>query len=208
MAIVAMFAGSAVAIYQTNIKRMLAYSSLAQIGYMILGLSMNSVVGVSAGLVHLFNHALMKGGLFMVMGCVVYRVGSAKLDDMAGLGKQMPVTMGAFVLGGLSLIGVPLTVGFVSKWALIQSVLEKGWWPIAALIVISSLMAVVYIWRVVEVIYFRTAPAGNAKVQEAPFMMMIPMIVLIGASYYFGIDGTTTMDVAGRAAEALIGGLK
>ena len=208
MAIVAMFGGSAVAIYQTNIKRMLAYSSLAQIGYMILGLSMNSVLGVSAGLVHLFNHAMMKGGLFMVMGCVVYRIGSAKLGDMAGLGKQMPVTMGAFVLGGLSLIGVPLTVGFVSKWALLQAALEKGWWPIAVLIVISSLMAVVYIWRVVEVVYFQAAPAGRLAVKEAPLMMMIPMLTLIGAAYYFGIDGTTTMDIAGRAAESLIGGLK
>ena len=178
MAIVAMFAGSAVAIYQTNIKRMLAYSSLAQIGYMILGLSMNSVLGVSAGLVHLFNHAMIKGGLFMVMGCVVYRIGSAKLDDMAGLGKQMPVTMGAFVLGGLSLIGVPLTVGFVSKWALLQAALEKGWWPIAVLIVISSLMAVIYIWRVIEVVYFQAAPAGRAAVKEAPLMMMIPMLMM------------------------------
>ena len=208
MAIVSMFAGSAVAIYQTNIKRMLAYSSLAQIGYMILGLSMNSVMGVSASLVHLFNHAMTKGGLFMVMGCVVYRISSAKLDDMAGLGKQMPFTMGAFVLGGLSLIGVPLTVGFVSKWTLIQAALEKGWWPVVTLIVISSLMAVVYIWRVVEVVYFKAAPEGRTTLKEAPFMMIIPMIIMICTAYYFGINGVSTMNIAGQAAEALIGGLK
>lgn len=208
MAIVAMFVGSAVAIYQINIKRMLAYSSLAQIGYMILGLSFNTVTGVSAGLVHLFNHAMMKGGLFMVMGCVVYRIGSAKLDDMAGLGKQMPITMAAFVAGGLSLIGVPLTVGFVSKWALLQAALEKGWWPIAVLIVVSSLLAVIYIWRVVEVAYFRSAPEGQAVAKEAPLMMLVPMIILIGACYYFGINGTTTLEVAGNAATTLIGGLK
>ncbi|NQV98829.1 MAG: monovalent cation/H+ antiporter subunit D family protein [Rhodospirillales bacterium] len=208
LAIAAMFAGSAVAIYQTNIKRMLAYSSLAQIGYMILGLSMNSVTGVTAGLVHLFNHAMMKGGLFMVMGCVVYRIGSAKLDDMAGLGKQMPVTMGAFVAGGLSLIGVPLSVGFISKWTLLQAAFEKGWWPVAALIVVSSLLAVIYIWRVVEVAYFREPAAGQVAVKEAPFLMLIPMLLLIGASFYFGIDGTSTLTVAGDAAKALIGGLK
>ena len=208
MAIVSMFAGSAIAIYQTNIKRMLAYSSLAQIGYMILGLSMNSVMGVSASLVHLFNHAMTKGGLFMVMGCVVYRISSAKLDNMAGLGKQMPLTMGAFVLGGLSLIGVPLTVGFVSKWALIQAALEKGWWPVVALIVISSLMAVVYIWRVVEVVYFKAAPEGRTSHKEAPLMMIIPMLIMICTAYYFGINGVTTMDIAGQAAEVLIGGLR
>lgn len=207
LAIMAMFAGSAVAIYQKNIKRMLAYSSLAQIGYMILGLSLNSDAGVSAGLVHLFNHAMMKGALFMVMGCVVYRIGSAKLEDMAGLGKRMPLTMAAFVLSGLSLIGVPLTVGFVSKWALIQAVLEKdGWWPIAGLIVISSLMAVVYIWRVVEVAYFQTPANGVQEKDEAPMSMVLPMFVLVGASIYFGIDGTTTLEIAGDAARALAGG--
>lgn len=208
LAIIAMFAGSAVAIYQTNIKRMLAYSSLAQIGYMILGLSMNSIAGVSAGLVHLFNHALMKGGLFMVMGCIVYKIGSAKLDDMAGLGKQMPVTMAAFVIGGLSLIGVPLTVGFVSKWALLQAVLEQGQWPIAVLIVLSSLLAVIYVWRVIEVAYFRAPAGGPAEKDEAPFSMILPTYILLGAAVYFGINGSIALDIANDAAQALIGGLK
>ncbi len=208
LAIVAMFAGSAVAIYQTNIKRMLAYSSLAQIGYIILGLSLNSVGGISAGLVHLFNHALMKGGLFMVMGCVVYKIGSAKLDDMAGLGKRMPVTMAAFVLGGLSLIGVPLTVGFVSKWALLQAVLDKGWWPVALLIVISSLLAVVYVWRVVEVAYFKVPSTAAMEKDEAPFSMVLPTFILISAAIYFGLDGTTALDIAGDAAATLVRGLK
>lgn len=208
LAIVAMFAGSAVAIYQTNIKRMLAYSSLAQIGYMILGLSMNTVGGVSAGLVHLFNHALMKGGLFMVMGCIVYKIGSAKLDDMAGLGKRMPVTMAAFVLGGLSLIGVPLTVGFVSKWALLQAVLDKGQWPIAVLIVASSLLAVIYVWRVIEVAYFQAPVGGSVEKDEAPFSMILPMYILIGATVYFGINGSIALDIATDAAGALVGGQK
>jgi multicomponent Na+:H+ antiporter subunit D len=206
LAIIAMFAGSAVAIYQTNIKRMLAYSSLAQIGYIVLGLSLNSIAGVSAGLVHLFNHAMMKGGLFMVMGCIVYRIGSAKLQDMAGLGKTMPVTMAAFVLGGLSLIGVPLTVGFVSKWALLQAVLEQGLWPVAVLIVVSSLMAVIYIWRVIEVAYFQPTASGSTTKAEAPFSMILPTYLLIGASIYFGFDGTIALDIAGDAARALVGG--
>lgn len=208
LAIIAMFAGSAVAIYQANIKRMLAYSSLAQIGYMILGLSMNTAAGVSAGLVHLFNHALMKGGLFMVMGCIVYKLGSAKLDDMAGLGKRMPVTMAAFVIGGLSLIGVPLTVGFVSKWALLQAVLDQGQWPIAVLIVASSLLAVIYVWRVIEVAYFRAPVDGVTVKDEAPLTMIIPTYVLMAACVYFGLDGTIALDVANDAAQALIGGLK
>jgi len=208
MALIAMFVGSAVAIYQVNIKRMLAYSSVAQIGYMILGLSFDTVNGVAAGIIHLFNHAMMKGGLFMVLGAVMYRIGSVHLHDMAGLGKKMPLTMAAFVGGGLSLIGVPLTVGFVSKWYLIQAALEKGWWPVATLIVVSSLMAVIYVWRVVEVIYMKPAGQAAENATEAPMSLLIPTWVLIGAAVYFGIDATTTVDVAVAAAEALLGGAR
>ncbi|HCQ04317.1 MAG TPA: cation:proton antiporter, partial [Candidatus Latescibacteria bacterium] len=91
--------------------RLLAYSSIAQVGYMTLGLSFANVEGLTGGLVHLFNHALMKGGLFLVVACVTFRIGSSKIEDMRGLGRQMPFTMAAFIVGGMSLIGVPGTVG-------------------------------------------------------------------------------------------------
>ncbi|SVA17119.1 uncharacterized protein METZ01_LOCUS69973, partial [marine metagenome] len=110
LALIAIVTMSLVAIYQENVKRLLAYSSVAQIGYMVLGISFASVLGLTAGILHLFNHALMKGALFMSMGCVMYRVGSVRLERMNGLGRAMPWTMAAFVVGGLSLIGVPLTV--------------------------------------------------------------------------------------------------
>ena len=113
-----MFLPSIVACFQTNVKRVLAYSSVAQIGYMVLGLGFVSVAGLTASILHLFNHALMKGALFLVLGAVFYRIGSCNIDRMAGLAKQMPWTMAAFVGGGLSLIGVPLTAGFISKWYL------------------------------------------------------------------------------------------
>ena len=204
-AIVAMFAASAVAIFQTNIKRMLAYSSLAQIGYMILGISFLSVAGLTGGIIHLFNHAVMKGALFMAMGCIFLRLGSVQIEDMHGLGRRMPLTMAAFVAGGLSLIGVPLTVGFISKWYLIQAALEKGWWPIAVLILLSSLLAVIYVWRIVEVAYFKPAPESAEAVAEAPMSMLLPMWTLVGAAVYFGIDATRTLDVAGAAARFLLG---
>ena len=203
LALLAMFSGSLVAIYQKNIKRMLAFSSVAQIGYMVLGLSFDTVTGVAAGIIHLFNHAVMKGGLFMALGAISYRTGSVYLDDFAGLGKKMPLTMAAFVGGGLSLIGVPLTVGFVSKWYLIQAALEKGWWIVAILIVVSSLLAVIYVWRVVEIIYFRK-PNKTSDIKEVPLSMLLPTWVLIGAAFYFGIDATTTLDVAFTAAKVLI----
>lgn len=207
LAVAGMFVGSIVAIYQTNIKRMLAYSSVAQVGYMVLGLSFASVTGVAAGIVHIFNHALMKGALFMALGGIVYCIGSCRITDFSGLGKKMPFTMAAFVGGGLSIIGVPLTVGFVSKWYLIQAALDDGMWFIALLIVASSLLAVIYIWRVVEVAYFSPAPEGaGSEIKEAPLSMLVPMWVLVAASVYFGIDATATMDIALEAADFLLGG--
>jgi multicomponent Na+:H+ antiporter subunit D len=204
LALVGIFSASVVAIFQTNVKRMLAYSSVAQIGYMILGISLVSVTGLTAGISHLFNHALMKGALFMALGCVSFRVGSARLDRMAGVGRTMPWTMGAFVIGGLSLIGVPLTAGFVSKWYLIVGALEKGWWPVAVLVLLTSLLAVIYIWRVVEVAYFKPAPEGQGA-REAPLALLIPTWTLALANLYFGLDTSLNAGVARQAAQGLLG---
>jgi len=208
LAVIAMIGASAVAIFQTNVKRLLAYSSLAQIGYIMIGIAMASVLGMSAGIVHLFNHALIKAGLFMAMGCIFLRIGSVQIDDMKGLAKVMPVTMAAFVAGGFGLIGVPLTAGFISKWYLLQAAIEKGWWLAIAAILISSLLAIIYIWRVVETAYFQDRDENAPTISEAPWSMLIPMWTLIGVSFYFGIHATQTMDVAIGAAEALLGGIQ
>ena len=92
---------------------------------MVLGISLASTTGVTSAILHLFNHALMKGALFLALGALVYRVGSVRLADLGGLGRRMPWTLAAIVIGGLSLIGVPGTVGFISKWYLILAALEK-----------------------------------------------------------------------------------
>ncbi len=206
MGVLAMFAASAAAIFQTDAKRMLAYSSLAQIGYMVLGIGLLNVTGLTATVLHLFNHALMKTTLFLALGCVFWQLGSVRIADMAGLGRRMPWTMGAFVVGGLSLIGVPLTVGFISKWYLIQASLERGWWLIAAAVLASSLLAMIYIWRIVEVAYFRARPDGAAEVVEAPFTMLAPVWVLAAANVYFGATPQQTIGAAREAALSLLTG--
>lgn len=203
LGLVAMFAGSLVAIYQVDLKRMLAYSSVAQIGYLVVGLGLQNEHGLTGGLIHLFNHAIMKCGLFLVLACVLLRVGSTRIDAFAGLGRRMPVTFAAFVVGGLSLIGVPLTVGFVSKWYLVLGALDAGLWPVAVLILLSSLLAVVYVWRVVEVGYFQDPPEGAQPVAEAPLSILAPTWILIGASVYFGVQ---PLPLAAEAARMLIGG--
>jgi multicomponent Na+:H+ antiporter subunit D len=117
---------STAAIYQDNVKRMLAFSSVAQIGYITLGIGIGSQTGLSAALVHLFNHGLMKGALFMLVGGIAYYAGTVTMGRMAGLGRQMPLTLAGMVVAGLSMVGVPGTVGFVSKWYLVLAALQQG----------------------------------------------------------------------------------
>jgi len=207
VAVVAIVVASVIAVFQPDAKRLLAYSSVAQIGYMALGISLFSVTGLTAAIVHLFNHAIIKSALFMALGCIVFRTGSTSIASLAGIGRRMPWTMAAFVFGALSLVGVPLTVGFISKWYLLLAVLEQGWWMVAFLIVATSLLAAVYCGRIIEVAYFRDPDPDTiqSRAREAPLMMLIPVWILIAANIFFGINTELTLDVASRAAGVLLG---
>ncbi len=205
LSLVAILSMSSVAIFQTNAKRLLAYSSVAQIGYMTIGISLVSTTGLAATILHMFNHALMKSALFLVLACVFLRIKSVRIEDMAGLGRSMPLTMAAFVLAGFSLIGIPLTVGFVSKWYLIIAAIEKDWWIVAVLILMSSLLAIIYFWRVVEVAYFKQRADDAAQISEAPAGMLIPMWILVAANIYFGTNTNLSVSTAMAAARSLIG---
>ncbi len=209
LALISIFAASLIAVFQENLKTMLAWSSIAQMGYIVLGFSFETRTGIEGGLLHLFNHALMKAALFMALGCVVFRTGAAAFGNMAGLARQMPWTMTAFAIAGLSLIGLPLTAGFISKWILIEAALEKNLWPVAGAIAGASLIAAVYILRVLEAAWFG-APAprrGGSRVagsKEAPLTMLIPLWLLALANLYFGIDPRLPFAAAETAAGLLL----
>jgi multicomponent Na+:H+ antiporter subunit D len=205
LSIAAIFAGSFTAIFQENVKRMLAYSSVAQIGYITLGIAIANATGLTGSLVHIFNHAMMKGALFMLVGGIAMQIGTVRLSDMAGVGKVMPLTMFGFVLGGCSMLGVPGTVGFVSKWYLAIGALENGWWWLVALLMLSSLLVLVYMGRVIEVAFFRERPAGAPPLKEAPKSMIMTSWVFILACIYFGFDTSFTVGIAEQAVNVLVG---
>ncbi len=206
LSLVAIFAGSFSAIFQENVKRMLAYSSVAQIGYITLGIALANATGLTGSLVHIFNHAVMKGALFMLVGGIALQVGTVRLSDMAGVGKAMPLTMFGFVLGGFSMLGVPGTVGFVSKWYLAVGALDNGWWWVVALLMLSSLLVLAYMGRVIEVAFFRERPEGAAALKEAPKSMIMTAWVFILACVYLGFDTSFTVGVAEQAVDVLMGG--
>ena len=179
--VIGMIFASLQAIFQTDVRRTLAFSSVAQVGYMLLGIGLATAAGLAAGYLHLLNHAIIKGGLFIALGAFWYRFGITRIEDFEGLSKTMPLTMGAFTVSALSLIGVPFTAGFVSKVNLATAAADKGWWWAVAVIVITSVLAIIYMGRILLSAYFGDAPQIDgqaAKRNEAPMMMLVPMWIL------------------------------
>ncbi|MEM8616869.1 MAG: proton-conducting transporter membrane subunit, partial [Pseudomonadota bacterium] len=203
MGIAAMIACSFQAVFQTDIKRTLAYSSVAQVGYMLLGVSLGTAAGVSAGLFHLVNHGLMKGTLFMALAAVVLIYKGTSINDFRGLARSAPWTMTAFAIGALSLIGVPLTAGFQSKFALVTALLESDWWWGAAIVMFSSVLAVIYMGRILEAVFFRAPLNPNKKRREAPILILIPLWILALANLWVGVQGDFVAGLASDAADAL-----
>ncbi len=208
LALLGILVGSAVAMFEKNLKRLLAFSSVAQIGYMMLGASLVTIAGLSAGIVHIFNHALAKGGLFLAVAALAMAAAGLRIEDLRGIARRMPWTFAAFVVAGLSLIGIPGTAGFISKWYLISAAMELGaiGLPLVAVILVSSLMAVVYVWRIVEAAYFGT-PSADTTPEHSP--RVSPALVAVAwlaaiANIYFGLLPELPLTLSEAAANDLL----
>ncbi len=205
LALAGMFIASAIAIGQSDLKRLFAYSSVAQVGYIVLGIAMGNAAGLTSAVLHLFNHGLTKGALFMLLGVVVHALGGTELSRLRGLGKTMPLVSAAIVICGLSLIGIPGTSGFISKWLLVQAALDAGLWWLALLVVASSLLAVAYVWKFVEVAYLQAQAPDVHLLRRVPAAMLVPALLLALATVWFGLDTRFPLGSASGAVEALIG---
>jgi len=206
LAVAGIFVGTVMAIYEKDIKTLLAHSSVAQIGYIALGFGMASSASVSASFIHIGNHALIKGGLFMAVGAFVAALGSrATLDSLVGIGRRMPITATAFMVCGLSLAGLPLTAGFISKLYLVRAILAEDAYLIVALVLLSSALSLIYLWKIVEVMWMQPAPAKAPVLVENP-AIYLPLWIVALANIWFGVDANWLVSASRAAAIALMGG--
>ena len=171
--------GSVMAIAQSDFRRMLAYSSISQIGYIGLGIGLANPLGMIGALLHILNHAFMKACLFLVAGSIRFRTGRWEVSSFAGLGRKMPWTMAAFTVSALSMVGIPPAAGFFSKWYLLLGGIDRGNWVFVATILLSSLLTAVYFFRVLEQVYAgRSEESAFTNVSDPPASMLFPTIVL------------------------------
>ena len=193
IAAIAMIYGSVLAIAQYNLKRMLAYSSIANVGYIMLGVGLctSTSFGLTPALMHILNHALMKGCMFLAAGAFIYKFDLWDIADFRGIGRKMPYTTIAFILAALAMIGMPPSVGFVTKFYLALACLEAGQFVFVAVIFFSTLLILFYFWRVIEYMYIRVEEEGETakevKVDEIPWSMLIPVLVLGVLCFIVGI---------------------
>ncbi|SDF85254.1 monovalent cation/H+ antiporter subunit D family protein [Halorientalis regularis] len=164
-AVVSIVAGSLLAVSQTEIKRMLAYSSVSQFGLVLAGLAVLNQTAMIGATVHLLGHAVMKGGLFLAAGVIATATGAREVHEYEGLSERMPYAAGVFAVLAFSMVGVPPTVGFVGKWYIAVGAVEAQLWPLAAIILASTLLTLAYFARLVERMYFREPAAADDHVE-------------------------------------------
>ncbi len=187
------------ALVQHNYKKLLGFHAVSQVGYMILGFSLGSTIGVAAGLFHMINNALYKSGLFLSAGCVEYRTGKENIEDLGGLSKAMPVTFAASLIFAMSISGVPPFNGFASKWMIYQGIIEFGtgsglssnlWVLWLGFAVLGSALTLASFIKFIGGIFLNRRQKGMESIREAPFLMWIPQVILALCCIVFGVFAT------------------
>ena len=193
LAVIAIVMGAVLALAERNLKKMLAYIIIAEVGYMVGGAWLGNRAGMTGAILHIVNDALMTLCVFLVVGNIVYKIKGHAFDDLKGLFRKMPFTMGAFVVGALSIIGVPPTCGFFSKWYLISGGIAAGHYGFVVALLFSSLVNVVLFFRIIELGYFEPFSDHHGHnhhpepIDEAPLSMLVPLIIVAAGLVVVGM---------------------
>jgi len=196
IAAAAMIYGTVLAIAQEDLKRMLCYIIIAEVGYIVMGVSIGNRMGFTGAVLHIMNDAFMMACLFLVVGAVYYKTEARTIDEYKALFKKMPLSSGSFAIGALSVIGIPPTCGFFSKWYLVLGAIHARQWVFAAALLMSSLLSAVVFFRVLQNIFFAPPESAHAhesethvevKRDEAPVSMLIPIFITVAGILLLGV---------------------
>ena len=181
------FIGTVLAIFQDDLRKLLAYSSIGQLGYVMVGLGLGTSLALGGAIFHAFNHAFFKSLLFLGAGAVIYRTGKYKISEMGGLGYKMPFTFLFVLFAIFALAGIPITSGFISKWMLYEAAIAKKFVFIAPLMLIASVGAFLYCFRILYGVFLGQLSEEHKDVKEAPAPMLAAMFILMLPLVIFSI---------------------
>ena len=199
---VTILVGSLLALGQDNLKARLAFSTVSQLSYIILGAALLNADGVTGGVAHITNHAVSKITLFLCAGSIYVSTHKTEISQMSGLAKRMPWTMAAFALASLSVVGIPPTSGFVSKWYLALGTVDLPSFSLLGVLLLSSLLNAAYLGPIVYKAYFENESETNEQVREVPWMVA-PLTISAAASLLLGLYPNLVLELAGNLADSV-----
>ncbi len=179
---------SIVALRQDVLKKRLAYSTISQLGYITLGAALLTSMGLTGALLHMINHALLKITLFFCAGAIITVTGKKKISELNGVGKRMPLTMLAFTVGSIGMIGILPINGFISKWHLIMGSMQLEYYLVIAVLVASAMLNAAYFFPIIISAFFRKGDFESSQGTEAPLSMLVPIVMLALICILFGIQ--------------------
>ncbi|WP_315114758.1 monovalent cation/H+ antiporter subunit D family protein [uncultured Clostridium sp.] len=202
--IISILMGSFLALHQENLKKRLAYSTISQLGYILLGIILVNRNAFVGAMLHLINHAVIKITLFFCVGAIMYTRGKTEISQIKGIGREMPITLWCFTISSISLIGIPPTNGFVSKWFLAQGSLGAGKILFPAILLFSALLTSMYLLPIITEAFFKREK-GNAHItSEAPRKMLIPIICITTITVILGLFPNPVLSFIQEIAKELM----
>jgi len=205
LVIISILMGSFLALHQENLKKRLAYSTISQLGYILLGILLLNKNAFSGAMMHLLNHAVIKITLFFCVGAIMYTTGKTKISEINGIGKTMPITMWCFTVSAISLIGIPPTNGFISKWLLAEGALLEGKVAFPAILLVSALLTALYLFPISIAAFFTKDKNNEENIKkEAPLKMLIPIICITIITILLGLFPNYVLDfIRSMASEVM-----
>jgi formate hydrogenlyase subunit 3/multisubunit Na+/H+ antiporter MnhD subunit len=197
--------GTMMSIYEEDAKRLLAYSSMGQVGYIILGLAIMSSLGWTAALFQMVNHFLIKGVLFLAIAGVIFRTGTSEMYKMGGLIKKMPWSFTAVMFGIIAISGVPPLTGFGAKWLMYNALIEKGWYLQTGMAFFASTVAFLYCFRLIHAIFLGQPKTEFRNIKEAPAWFLVPQYIFIMVIFLFSIFPKLLIERISAVVEPLFG---